>query len=99
MIYINTNGILDKCGCGGYAGFEGEGTGSTFKVRAGCSECGDRTEYQDHWGLSAIQWNLKQRKLAGRLKAIPATVIPKFIKRKVRTCTGKKKAEPTNVQH
>lgn len=66
MIYTNTDGILDKCECGAHAGLETESR--TFRVRAGCADCGDRTDYHEHWGLAAIQWNILQRKQKGIIK-------------------------------
>ena len=65
MIRVDTNRLLDKCHCGAHAGYENEDSGK--RLRAGCPDCCERTEFHADRSDAMIEWNLARR--AEKVKA------------------------------
>lgn len=58
VIYADTDGLLDKCGCGAHAGFENL---SMTLIRARCTDCLEMTEVFDDMALAMVAWNKARR--------------------------------------
>ena len=59
MIHIDTNRLVDKCHCGAYAGYENEEGGA--RIRAGCTDCCERSQWYTDRSDAMIEWNLARR--------------------------------------
>lgn len=58
VVYADTDGLLDSCGCGAHAGFEYDGS----RVRARCTDCLEMTDWAAAQDLAMIVWNVTMRK-------------------------------------
>lgn len=64
MLYADTDGLLDRCVCGAFAGFERRDTTGEC-VRARCTECCEQTDWLSDNASAAVDWNRRTRSAKG----------------------------------
>lgn len=68
MIHADTEGLLDRCHCGAFAGFEQSDEiriiagRECCKIRARCTECCEQTVYRPFKFQAMQTWNQARRK-------------------------------------
>jgi hypothetical protein len=66
VTHADTNGLLDRCDCGAFAGFEESELGC---VRARCTECCICNDWAVSTQSAAFMWNVERRMVRDRKEA------------------------------
>lgn len=67
MIHADTEGLLDRCHCGAFAGFDAPDN-EAMQVRVRCTECHEQTNWFPTADGASCDWNLARRTEKGNQK-------------------------------